>query len=216
MVKMSNKKLENEAADFDLDNDDQCPDKQTNFYKFKEYDTLISLIEKLPENLKSLREKERSCEHFLLICDTYQEQPHLVDPFLQEIFEKLIKIVKSNMSESANDELINEAFKYMYFLTKMRGYKKIVQHMPHENVDFEPVLNLLARQSLDDVFTWQTRYMLLIWLSIVCMVPFDLTRFDLVDENESNTIMQRLLAVCMVKLYLNTTALFFEILNTFC
>lgn len=26
--------------------------------------------------------------------------------------------------------------------------------------------------------TWETRYMLLLWLSIICLIPFDLARFD--------------------------------------
>lgn len=32
----------------------------------------------------------------------------------------------------------------------MRGYKKIVQHLPHEVADFEPLLDLLSRQKSTD------------------------------------------------------------------
>ena len=32
----------------------------------------------------------------------------------------------------------------------MRGYKKIVQHLPHEVNDFEPLLELLSRQDSKD------------------------------------------------------------------
>ena len=188
---MFKNKFENEAFHFHLDNDDQCPDKQTNFYQFKEYDTLIGLIDKLPENLKNQRDKEKSREHFLLICDKYREQPHLVDLFLRQIFEKLIQIVKSNMSDLSNDELTNEAFKYMFLLTKLRGYKNISPYMPHG--DSTSLLNLLAQQNPADGFTWQTRYMLLIWLSIVCMKPL-----EVVDEVERNSLNQRILDICMV------------------
>ena len=31
---------------------------------------------------------------------------------------------------------------------------------------------------LTTVQTWETRYVLLLWLSIVCMIPFDMARFD--------------------------------------
>jgi hypothetical protein len=51
-----------------------------------------------------------------VICDSYQEQPHLIDPYLCEIFDGLIKIVKN----TKNDELIHEAFKYMHCVTKVR------------------------------------------------------------------------------------------------
>ena len=32
----------------------------------------------------------------------------------------------------------------------MRGYKKIVQHLPHEVNDLEPLLELLGRQKIKD------------------------------------------------------------------
>ncbi len=35
-------------------------------------------------------------------------------------------------------------------VTKMRGYKKIVQHLPHEVGDLEPVLELISKQDLND------------------------------------------------------------------
>jgi hypothetical protein len=201
--------LANEAAAYDLEGggsgEDGCPNKKTHFYEFKEYATLIKLIDSLPQNLKLLRDSEKSFEQFLFIVDTYQEQPHLIDPFLNEIFDKLIKTIKENMgdgtasaSSKQNDAIVNECFKYMHCLTKMRGFKKIVQYLPHEINDFEPVLALLARQDLTDVYSWQTRYMLLIWLSIVCMIPFDLTRFNSINESENNTILKRFLDIVSV------------------
>jgi hypothetical protein len=194
----------------DVDNDDSsCPNrKTTHFYEFKEYKTILSLIDTLSVNkLKVLQNSKKSYDYFLYICDQYQEQPHLIDPFLPELFEKLIGIVKKCITASSskqeqelkeNDELINECFKYMHCLAKMRGYKRIVQHLPHEINDFEPVLSLLARQNMNDVYTWQTRYLLLLWLSIVCMVPFDLNRFDASNTQQDETIMNRLLKTCIV------------------
>ncbi len=201
--------IEIEAKVYNLGNedvDDDCPNKKTHFYEFKEYDTVIRLVDNLTTNIKVLRNGEKSFEQFLFICDQYQEQPHLIDPFLLEIFEKLIEIVKKCIrkdgtlnNEQENDQIINECFKYMHCLAKMRGYKKIVQYLPHEINDFEPVLNLLARQNISDVYTWQSRYLLLLWLSIVCMVPFDLKRFDANNENQNESIMNRLLATCIVR-----------------
>lgn len=194
--------IDDENAAYELD-DDNCPNKvRSSRYKVEEYSTLITLIDKIPENLKLLRNKEIAAEKFIFICDSYQEQPHLVDSFLCELFDKLIKHVKDNIDKKENAPVIHESFKYMYYLTKMRGYKTIVRHLPHENCDFEPLLALLASQDKADVYTWQTRYMLLIWLSIVCMVPFDLHKFDLTDESKSNTIMNRMLDICMVNIFL--------------
>lgn len=85
----------------------------------------------------------------------------------------------------------------MHLLAKMRGYKRIVQYLPHEIGDLEPAVRLLEKQNPKDVDQWPTRYMLLIWLSIVCMIPFDLTRFD-DDRRDSVPIKKRLLNVCAV------------------
>lgn len=88
----------------------------------------------------------------------------------------------------------------MHLLAKMRGYKRIVQYLPHEIADLEPVVRLLEKQDLKNVELWQTRYMLLIWLSIVCMIPFDLNRFDNTDGPKSEHIKERLIRVCVVGL----------------
>lgn len=182
------------------DDDSACPTNKTHFYEFKEHDLVIKLIEDLPKNVKLLRDKEKSFQQFLFVCDCYQEQPHLVDPFLSEIINKLIDMVKSCMKENNKemDELLNECFSYMHALVKMRGYKKIIQYLPHEIVDLEPVLSTLERQDVKDSATWQTRYILLVWLSILSIVPFDLIRFDAIGNDVTQSIQNRLLRICIV------------------
>jgi hypothetical protein len=93
---------------------------KTHFYEFKEYPVFMELISQLPANTSGeLSKQERAHEQFLYICDQYQEQPHLVDKFLQEIFERLIDTVKAAMAKPDKDNLINECFKYMHLLTKV-------------------------------------------------------------------------------------------------
>ncbi|KAG9337874.1 hypothetical protein JZ751_027526 [Albula glossodonta] len=62
-----------------------------------------------------------------------------------------------------------------------------------------PVLDLLTRQDPKDHETWETRYMLLLWLSMTCLIPFDLSRLDghLTSEPglAREPIMDRILAV---------------------
>jgi hypothetical protein len=200
MVEFESKLEHQDSVQTNNEPDTDCPNNKTHFYEFKEYETIIKLIDALPLNVKELREQEKAHEQFLFIIDQYQEQPHLIDKFLQEIFEKLIKLVKENLEPCTkeNDNLINECFKYMHCLTKMRGYKKIVQYLPHEVNDFEPALKLLTRQNRSDSNTWQTRYMLLLWLSIIAMIPFDLNRFDANIKDRNESIMIRLLNLVVV------------------
>jgi fucose permease len=44
--------------------------------------------------------------------------------------------------------------------------------------DIEPVLQLLESQEPSDAKTWQTRYVLLVWLSIIVMMPVHMSRLD--------------------------------------
>ncbi len=53
-----------------------------------------------------------------------------------------------------------------------------VKFFPHEVADLEPTLRYLQRQSPLDFETWQTRYSLLLWLSIIVLIPFDLATVD--------------------------------------
>lgn len=49
-------------------------------------------------------------------------------------------------------------------------------------MDLLPVLRMLEKQDPTDVETWETRYVLLVWLSIISKIPFPLSRLE-VSEN---------------------------------
>ncbi|TMS15155.1 Tubulin-specific chaperone D [Larimichthys crocea] len=80
-----------------------------------------------------------------------------------------------------------------------------MQLFPHEVADVQPVLDLLSRQDPTDSETWETRYMLLLWLSMTCLIPFDLYRLDGHLESEGSKatvpIMDRILAIAKAKLF---------------
>uniref|UniRef100_A0A674HV20 Tubulin-specific chaperone D n=1 Tax=Taeniopygia guttata TaxID=59729 RepID=A0A674HV20_TAEGU len=107
--------------------------------------------------------------------DRYQEQPHLLDHHLEGMMNSLLEIVWDSGSPPS---LVHLAFKFLYIITKVRGYKRFLPRFPHEVRDLQPVLDMLAKQNPRDPETWETRYMLLLWLSMICLIPFDLARFD--------------------------------------
>ncbi|XP_033109918.1 tubulin-specific chaperone D-like isoform X2 [Anneissia japonica] len=143
--------------------------------EFSEVDEVHKLIDSLKDVYKDNIATELVVERFTFIVDHYQEQPHLMDPHLQEMLTHLLKIASDTQGDP---ELSHLAFKLLYLLTKARGYKVIVRFLPHEVPDLELVLAILAKQDVKDFKTWETRYMLLLWLSIVCMIPFDMHRLD--------------------------------------
>ncbi|NXM87156.1 TBCD protein, partial [Oenanthe oenanthe] len=142
---------------------------------FSESREVAELIGNLREVFAELVTREMAVERFIGIMDKYQEQPHLLDRHLEGMMNSLLEIVRDSGSPPL---LVHLAFKFLYIITKVRGYKRFLPLFPHEVRDLQPVLDMLAKQSPRDPETWETRYMLLLWLSMICLIPFDLARFD--------------------------------------
>ncbi|XP_034394362.1 tubulin-specific chaperone D isoform X1 [Cyclopterus lumpus] len=139
---------------------------------------------------------ESATQRFLVIMNRYQEQPHLLDPHLEWMLNMILEVVRS---ETSPPSLVHLAFKFLYIICKVRGYKIFMQLLPHEVADVQPVLDLLSKQDPIDSETWETRYMLLLWLSMTCLIPFDLYRLDGHLESDSGKAreptMDRILAI---------------------
>nr|XP_008102511.1 PREDICTED: tubulin-specific chaperone D [Anolis carolinensis] len=142
------------------------------FTESKETQELIHSLRLAHENL-TLR--EAVLEKFKVIMDKYQEQPHLLDSHLEWMLKLLLDIIRD---EASPPSLIHLAFQFLYIISKVRGYKTFLRLFPHEVVDMQPVLDMLVCQNPKDCMTWETRYMLLLWLSVTCLIPFDLARLD--------------------------------------
>ncbi|KAL9833742.1 tubulin-specific chaperone D [Geothlypis trichas] len=142
---------------------------------FTESREVAELIGNLREVFGELVTREMAVERFIGIMDKYQEQPHLLDHHLEGMMNSLLEIVWDSESPPP---LVHLAFKFLYIITKVRGYKRFLPLFPHEVRDLQPVLDMLAKQNPRDPETWESRYMLLLWLSMICLIPFDLARFD--------------------------------------
>ncbi|XP_041315374.1 tubulin-specific chaperone D isoform X3 [Pyrgilauda ruficollis] len=142
---------------------------------FTESREVAELIASLRGVFGELVTREMAVERFIGIMDKYQEQPHLLDRHLEGMMNSLLEIVWDSGSPP---QLVHLAFKFLYIITKVRGYKRFLPLFPHEVRDLQPVLDMLAKQNPRDPETWETRYMLLLWLSMICLIPFDLARFD--------------------------------------
>uniref|UniRef100_A0A8C2UE94 Tubulin-specific chaperone D n=1 Tax=Coturnix japonica TaxID=93934 RepID=A0A8C2UE94_COTJA len=94
---------------------------------------------------------------------------------LEWMMNMLLDVIRDSGSPPV---LFHLAFKFLYIITKVRGYKLFLRLFPHEVTDLQPVLDMIADQNPKDCETWETRYMLLLWLSMICLIPFDLARFD--------------------------------------
>uniref|UniRef100_A0A8C4TKA9 Tubulin-specific chaperone D n=1 Tax=Erpetoichthys calabaricus TaxID=27687 RepID=A0A8C4TKA9_ERPCA len=100
--------------------------------------------------------------------------PSCVSP-LEWMLSLLLEIIQD---ENSSPSLIHLGFKFLYRVSKVRGPKYFLRLFPHEVSDVQPVLDMLSLQDPKDHETWETRYMLLLWLSTTCLIPFDLARLD--------------------------------------
>ncbi|XP_048760810.2 tubulin-specific chaperone D-like [Ostrea edulis] len=172
--------------------------------EFKEIQEVKSLIGSLENSYNDQIARETSCERFTFIVDKYQEQPHLIDPHLESLMMQIVDTVRNPRYPPA---LKQEAFKYLYLITKMRGFKIVIRYFPHEVADVEPVLSEMKQQNPQDFQTWESRYMLLLWISVVCMIPFDMVRLDSnvasEDGEKKQPVMDRILNTARVYLTVN-------------
>lgn len=153
------------------------------FVDVKKIHQLIDSLNQLNDDQKSVSKSEALFQSFSTILDEYQEQPHLVDPFLKELIDKLLAIVRN--PDNLNSLAFHMAFKYLYHLSKVRGFKVITRYLPHEVDDVEPVIHMINSQINASYDNWQTRYILLLWLSVLVLLPFHLERFDAVKGDHS-------------------------------
>ena len=164
--------------------------------------------EKDEEDEKDEAEKGKQVERLELVLVQYQEQPHLLDPHLDDIISPLIaaaRLIRDSSSPlHAPPHLL---YRVLYLISKVRGPKTVgmthtlppfpfpcpcpccctvslslvvcaVRFFSHEASDLEPTLQLLQSQEGAAQSKWETRYVLLLWLSILSLVPFDLKNID--------------------------------------
>ncbi|KAI0670789.1 TBCD protein [Trametes maxima] len=127
-----------------------------------------------------------------LIFDKYQEQPYLLDPFLERLFAPVVETLKmhtkrfvSRSSTVVAQQKLYRLSELLYHFIKFRGYKTITRFFPHEIADLDVVLDYISAPNspVHDPLQWPLRYSVLLWLSLVCMIPFDLDQFDEVGHS---------------------------------
>ena len=126
------------------------------------------------------------------IVERYQEYPTLLDQHLERWILPLTSVIRREAyrGSEADMVLVQRASRALHALASVRGYKTVVKFFPHEAKDFEPVVGLLVRshdvgslatnmEEADELGSaWETRATLILWLSILVLIPFDLVTVD--------------------------------------
>ncbi|XP_065214517.1 tubulin-specific chaperone D isoform X2 [Planococcus citri] len=159
---------------------------------FSESNAVHAILDNVVNVYSSENSSEVAHEKLKRVLNQYIDQPHLLDPYIEQFLNKLIGYVKNPEISLA---IKQEVFRYMFLFINVRGYKVIVRLLPHEVSDLEPALQLLEQHcSSNQGLKWETRYCLLLWLSIIVMIPFDMSRLDSSDVKE--TTASRILECC--------------------
>ncbi|XP_050095697.1 tubulin-specific chaperone D [Anopheles aquasalis] len=152
---------------------------------------VLKLIDDLHDTSVTADDFEHKYEEYAEILSKYQEQPHLLDRSLEEVVNKILPFL-----QDAHTDVQHRAAKYLYQICKVRTFKAFVKSLPHEVRHLPSVLSLVERQNLEDWQHWETRYIALLWLSLLVLNPFDLSRLDTSEPVDGTTTMQRLYEVC--------------------
>lgn len=161
---------------------------------FREYQEVRQMVDTIGRVVETEFMAEKAFEDLKKILDNYQEQPHLLDPHLEELLSCLVEVVRSNPPSSTTTQ---QAFRYLWLITKVRNHKIIFKKLSHEVKDLLPVLQML--ESPEGSSDFYASYILLLWLSIIVYMPFNMMGFDVKvagkEAQSGTTVVQRILEV---------------------
>ena len=174
-----------------------------------EVDALVASIAELERNADPV-----AFQKVTQIVLRYQELPQLLDPHLEGWITPLAGVLRAeaHKGDDADMVLVQRTAKALNALATVRGAKTVVKFFPHEARDLEPVVALLVRSHDAQVCAttleekgelgtaWETRAVLILWLSILVLIPFDLVTVDSLagdaDNAEAPPVVMRILRLC--------------------
>ncbi|KAJ6344355.1 hypothetical protein OIU76_005970 [Salix suchowensis] len=126
------------------------------------------------------------------IMDKYQQQGELLEPYLESIVSPLMHIIRTRTIELGFEsdeilEIINPICIIIYTLVTVCGYKAVIKFFPHQVSDLELAVSLLEKCHGANSVTslrqeskgeMEAKCVMLLWLSILVLVPFDISSVD--------------------------------------
>lgn len=151
---------------------------------FAEYGQALDCIDRIVDSQQQ-QAAASSLEEFRRLLDPYQEAPTLLDPYLEILMSRLGKHCEESIINDRGD-FLPFSFSVIYFISKVRGRKQVVQFLPHGVHLIEPVLSELRRRIQQDNDTqqttelpasWESIYVLWMWVGALSLTPFGVKAF---------------------------------------
>ena len=126
--------------------------------------------------------------------ERYQEQSGILDTVLDRIVCPIMRYFQLTLRQTGPvPKDVSHLYEIVNWMCKVRGYKTVIKFFPHEVADLEPVVALLGAQSGSE--EWWVSYILVLWLSIIVLVPFDLETID--SKHASQEVLtKRIINIC--------------------
>ena len=185
------------------ENDKESVELGANSYKMyenfiKEKDGILKIIKEMcsyvlnPNNtentvITSNKIFIESRNRTIMILYSYLEQPGLLDPILPDIIplmtNSMLELINTYL-KSKNEEQkeifenILSLSQIIYNICKIRGFGPISKFFSSEVSVFENVINFLISLPVVHVSNWTVNYVLILWSSLLAMVPFDIDTID--------------------------------------
>lgn len=161
--------------------------------------------------------------------EKYQEQSQLLEPFLESIVTPVMDLVRATVIEANGNKLgkshlqvVKKLCTLIHTLMAVCSYKIVIKFFPHQVADLELAVGLLE-QCEEEVIVgsilkeestgeWETKCCLLLWLSILVLIPFDLASVDtslagsrvayawVAADDEPPPLVQKMIQICTAHL----------------
>jgi len=109
---------------------------------------------------------------------------------------RIEKDISNRLVEYKNiTDCLKALYQIIYVVSKIRGFKTIIKFFPSEVEVFETVICFLIKLSPDDNENWFLIFTLIMWTSILGLIPFDIETIDTnkIIITELNKYYQRVL-----------------------
>ncbi|KAK2078653.1 hypothetical protein QBZ16_003493 [Prototheca wickerhamii] len=124
---------------------------------------------------------------FVITIGRYQEQPQLLDGLLEGLIWPLARLLHEllQLTPVPLDRAVPVA-RWIWALATVRGWKVVSRFLPSQPTCMEPVVWLLealdagepAREADIAPHVWELECVLLMWLTVLVLLPFDLSSLD--------------------------------------
>ncbi|KAI6039323.1 armadillo-type protein [Pisolithus marmoratus] len=114
----------------------------------------------------------------IMILGEYQEQSYLLDPYLENLVVPAAECLRAHARTRTSDPAAKSSIARLGRLAEL--LYNYINFFPHEIADVTIAIEFMRLPDgpSAEPSQWTLRYVVLLWLSLVCRIPFDLDQFD--------------------------------------